>query len=135
MNHQNKITPLGLIFAILILNCPFAKSNSCQSEKATVKMTCCSDMVTSAEWVGENFTSASCACQITDGPKTPIPVTGTVQLANPCFKNITKNFGKIYSSSNFSFGPPLVSTRFEIFFQPKSTKNLKIYDLLSSYLI
>lgn len=135
MNNLYKTISLGLVLAILILNFPVGKPKSCNSPNVMEKMTCCSTSLTSGDWIGENLASRGCHCEITDRSEAPVPLIAATQSVNQYFKGTAKNFEKNYSCLDFSLEPPFISTKFEIFFQPKFAANLKIYDFLSSYLI
>ena len=127
---------LGLLLPTIILSFPIGIMNPCQHSTAMQQMTCCNTMVSSVESERETFTTSSCACRLSESQKTEVPLVNPAQIVKLNSKEIEKNFVNVSQWINKSIlKHPFISTRFDVFFQPKFTLNLKIYDLVCSYLI
>lgn len=137
MNIFRKPLLLFLSFTTLLLSPSSQLLASCDSsQSSTSAMPCASKAVNTCEQARLELKGSACCCKFSKGSSPVIPIATSIKViegdlklkelrilkANSFFKSDLTGKGSIHSSYDF-------------FFQPKFLSNLKIYSIISSYLI
>ncbi len=131
MNLNNKIIALLLLLPMLMVNFPSGMADLCQTSARTGSMNCCSAKHLPLN--GTSLNSKECGCQIADSQPAHTASAVLSQISKPGIEKL---------GDYFVTQRPLRSAHFCSFlnhshryFPLKASSHLKIYDLVSSYLI
>ena len=136
MKKLRKLLLLFLSFTTLLLSPASQLIASCDSQSLAQNMPCSSKAVNKCEQAKVELTAPSCCCKFSESSTPVIPTTISVKVIegalkkseqrilkdNPFFKSDLNGKESNYSGHDF-------------FFQPKFLSSLKIYSIISSYLI
>jgi len=108
---------------------------SCDSQSLAQNMPCSSKAVNKCEQATVELTAPSCCCKFSESSSPVIPTVISVKV----IEGAKKNERRILKDNSF-FKSDLNDiesnhSRHGFFFQPKFLSNLKIYSIISSYLI
>lgn len=133
LSATKKIIILFLLLPVIGLHIPFSNIAGCSMTSANKKMACCVAK-TSVSVPGQNI-SAKCCCEYSKGDRSALP--GVYVIAqNEISQTVEKNYS--IETGNFSFNQDPDSfhlSKFELLFQKNPKPEIKIYTLISSYLI
>ena len=135
MKTLQKSITLFLLLSILCLNLASGVVLPCHAKASKQEKTCCSKVRPVCDQAEVTFSKASC-CNFSQGsaPFEPFATSTGAVLIN--VNKVEKYLVKITILDNSYINPAKFSkSDFTIYGQPKFLSNLKIYSLVSSYLI
>lgn len=135
MNTLNKIVVLGLLLHLLVLNSLFYMQDSCHRQRTTNQMDCCGSMNTPIERTESYPIFQTCTCEITENSQTKTTLTYLVEFSKPNSKRIVEDSVSDSPRLSSIVDSPIPLQRFNNNTNPSFSLKLKIYDLVSSYLI
>lgn len=135
MSKRNKIMVVGLILPILILNLSSDIAHSCQTDDEMGAMTCCDATNSPNQEMPESRVLHACTCQLESNSGTDMTLAILTEILKLNSEKITE-YPVSDSPRITSFLNSLIPSRhFYNNSKPRFSSNLKIYDLISSYLI
>ncbi|MCH8872942.1 hypothetical protein IH824_09265 [candidate division KSB1 bacterium] len=137
MKKLRKPLLLFLSFTTLLLSPASQLIASCDSQSLAQNMPCSSKAVNKCEQAKVELTAPSCCCKFSESSSPVIPTTIiSVKVIEGAFKKneqrILKDNAFLESDLN---GKESNHSGYGFFFQPKFLSSLKIYSIISSYLI
>lgn len=136
MKNLRKPLLLFLSFTTLLLSPASQLIASCDSQSLAQNMPCSSKAVNKCEQAKVELTAPSCCCKFSESSSPVIPTTISVKVLEEALKKneqrILKDNAFLESDLN---GKESNHSGYGFFFQPKFLSSLKIYSIISSYLI
>ena len=136
MKKLRKLVLLFLSFTTLLLSPASQLIASCDSQSLAQNMPCSSKAVNKCEQAKVELTAPSCCCKFSESSRPVIPTTISVKVIEGALKKneqrILKDNAFLESDLN---GKESNHSGYGFFFQPKFLSSLKIYSIISSYLI
>ncbi len=136
MKKLRKLLLLFLSFTTLLLSPANQLIASCDSQSLAQSMPCSSKAVNRCEQAKVELTAPSCCCKFSESSRPVIPTIIFVKVIEGALK---KNGQRILKYNPFFKsdlnGKESNHSGHDFFFQPKFLSNLKIYSIISSYLI
>ena len=136
MKNLRKPLLLFLSFTTLLLSPASQLIASCDSQSLAQNMPCSSKAVNKCEQAKVELTAPSCCCKFSESSSPVIPTTISVKVIEGVLK---KNEQRILNDNSFFKsdlnGRESNHSNHDFFFHPKFLSNLKIYSIISSYLI
>lgn len=136
MKKLRKLLLLFLSFTTLLLSPASQLIASCDSQGLAQNMPCSSKAVNKCEQAKVELTAPSCCCKFSERSSPVIPTTISVNVIEGALKKnelrILKDNAFLESDLN---GKGSNHSGHDFFFQPKFLTSLKIYSIISSYLI
>lgn len=137
MKKRNKLISTFLLVPIILLNAPLGMAASCSMNAVAQKPMSCCTVEAPSEWLPQyHLQKTDCGCQIKQSSVPAIPIVNSLEVQYKNIKVSEKQFvsTSIKILSNFTNLTPS-HFNFEFFYHPKFPAELKIYDLVASYLI
>ncbi len=136
MKKLRKLLLLFLSFTTLLLSPASQLIASCDSQGLAQNMPCSSKAVNKCEQAKVELTAPSCCCKFSGSSSPVIPATISVRVIEGALK---KNEQRILKDHTFFksvlTGKGSNHSGHDFFFQLKFFSSLKIYSIISSYLI
>ena len=136
MKNLRKPLLLFLSFTILLLSPASQLIASCDSQSLAQNMPCSAKAVNKCEQAKIELTSPSCCCKFSESSSPVIPTTILVKVIEGALKkNEQQNLkDNTFINSDLNDKESNYSGQ-DFFFQPKFLSYLRIYSIVSSYLI
>lgn len=133
MKKTRQIISIVLLIPVVALTFPLQPKVPCNTEQQTT-MSCCSNLAQAVEVSGVNFSSGSCHCNLAQASRAEVPIANAPTNNQPNLKILETGFVSacLQTNSGTSWAN---SSHFNVFPQSHSFQNIKIYDLIASYLI
>ncbi len=132
MKNLRKPLLLFLSCTTLLLSPASQLIASCDSQSLAQNMPCSSKAVKKCAPAKVELTAPACCCKFSESPIPVIPTTTSIMV-------LKKNEQRILNENSFFksdlYGRESNHSRHDFFFQPKFLSSLKIYSIISSYLI
>ncbi len=135
LSKINKIISLCLFIPILILSNSSGLSGFCQMDSDIKLMACCDGMDSTVKLTDVHHASRTCTCHISDNSQSQMPMAILLELSKTNIKKIDKQFENNSSYLTLNLDSINNSKHFEIDSKQRAPADLKIYGLVSSYLI
>ena len=127
---------LFLCLTILLLSPTSQLIASCDSQSLAQNMSCSSKALNKCEQAKVELTAPACCCKFSESPSPVIPTVTSIIVIE---RHSKKNEQRILNDNSFFKsdlnGKESNHSSQNFFFQPKFLSNLRIYSIISSYLI
>ena len=136
MKNLRKPLLLFLCFTTLLLSPAAQLIASCDSQSLALSMPCSAKTVDKCQQAKVELTAPSCCCKFSESSSPVIPTIMFVKVIEGALKkNEQQNLkDNTFIKSDLN-GKESNHSGHDFFFQPKFLSNLKIYSIISSYLI
>ncbi len=136
MKNLRKPLLLFLCFTTLLLSPAAQLIASCDSQSLALSMPCSAKVVNKCQQAKVELAAPSCCCKFSESSSPVIPTTISAKVIEGALKKnelrILKDNAFLESDLN---GKGSNHSGHDFFFQPKFLSSLKIYSIISSYLI
>lgn len=136
MKNLRKPLLLFLSFTTLLLSPASQLIASCDSQSLAQNMPCSSNAVNKCQPAKLELTAPSCCCKFSESTRPVIPITISVKVIEGVLKKNEQKNLEDYSFIKCDLnGKESNQSGYDFFFQPKFLSSVKIYSIISSYLI